>query len=265
MTDCDPVVVALANGVATVTLNRPAILNAINDRLADDLAAELERLAGAPDVRAVVLTGAGRGFCSGGDRSGLAIAGGGAADDAALAARTRHQMRAITLLREMPQVTIAAVNGACAGAGLGLALAADVRICSDTAVFRTAFLGAGLPSDYGVSWLLTRLVGAARARELLFFTDRFDARHAFAVGLVSAVVPADAFAAAAADLSRRMAALPPLAVAAMKANLADAERVGLGEVLDAEAARVARCQRSADAAEAIAAFAAGRPPQFAGR
>lgn len=252
---------AVEGRVARVTLDRPSTLNAIDDPLAEALLSALQRANDDARVRAVVLTGSGRGFCAGGDRSTLALDGGA---QAALARRMRTQMNAVVLLREMPKVTIAAVNGPCAGAGMGLALAADLRVASSEAVFRTAFLDAGLSSDYGVSWLLVRLLGAARARELFFARDRVDAEAAREMGLVHAVVPAAQLERRVAAHAERATALPPLAVAALKANLADSERLSLSDLLDAEARRVVRCQLTADAAEAAAAFEGAREPRFRG-
>src|SRR5579883_3012906 len=242
----------VASGVGTVTLDRPGRLNAINASLVEELIAVLETAAGDGAVRCVVLTGAGRGPAT--ER--------GVEDRAA---DLRRLMRATELLYAMPKVTIAAVNGPCAGAGLSLACATDVRVAAESAVFTSAFLRAGQTGDFGLSWLLPRLVGAARAREVMLLSGRFDARRALEIGLVSEVVPDDALAARVAELAATVAGFPPLAVAGMKGNLDDAATRSLGELLDVEARRMAVNSATRDAREAVVAFAEGRPPVFEGR
>ncbi|HLH47095.1 MAG TPA: enoyl-CoA hydratase-related protein, partial [Acidimicrobiales bacterium] len=253
----------VASGVGTVTLDRPGRLNAINASLVEELIAVLETAAGDGAVRCVVLTGAGRGFCAGGDLKEMAAASGrGPATERGVedrAADLRRLMRATELLYAMPKVTIAAVNGPCAGAGLSLACATDVRVAAESAVFTSAFLRAGQTGDFGLSWLLPRLVGAARAREVMLLSGRFDARRALEIGLVSEVVPDDALAARVAELAATVAGFPPLAVAGMKGNLDDAATRSLGELLDVEARRMAVNSATRDAREAVVAFAEGRP------
>ncbi|TFV88889.1 enoyl-CoA hydratase-related protein [Blastococcus sp. CT_GayMR16] len=222
--------------VATVTFNRPDRLNAMTGESFDLLRAELEVLAADDAVRAVVLTGAGRGFCAGGDLSTLAGSNepGDAADlEATMARLTRNA----TLLREMPKPTIAAINGPCAGAGLSLACACDLRYAAEGAVFKSAFLSAGVPGDYGGTWTLPRVVGPAMARQLYLADERIDAATALRIGLVGAVVPAEALLPAVAVLAERLAAAPAHVVRAMKANFNDADDLDLPAHLVRESAR----------------------------
>ena len=262
--DGRPVRVEVEGALATVRLNRPGSLNAMTADLLDDLLAALEVLADDRSVRVVVLTGAGRAFCAGGDlRAGVGGAVAGPPPLAAQERRLRTFMRAAQLLRRMPAITVAAVNGACAGAGLSLALAADLRVCSRSTRFSTAFLSVGLSGDFGGTWLLPRIVGAGRARDLYLRPRPVDAVEALAIGLVSAVAD-DAV-----DLAREVAggllAQPPLALLAVKQNLNDADDVDFATALDREAVRHTACVATDDAAEATAAFLEHRSAHFVGR
>jgi 2-(1,2-epoxy-1,2-dihydrophenyl)acetyl-CoA isomerase len=253
-----------ADHVATVSINRPHRRNALSWQTGQDLIAALERAASDPDVRVVVLTGASDSFCVGADL---------AADPETRTLRTRSTSedtarlntlsRITTLLYEMPKPTIAAINGACAGAGLSLALATDIRIAVDRAVLNTAFVAAGLSGDLGSAWLLTRAVGPARARQLLLLPEKVDASRAQQIGLVHDVV-AD-LPTAVAELTARLTAGAPLALTAAKQNLNDAVDLPLEAYLHAEVARMVRCAHSGDAVEAAQAFLAKRPPLFTGR
>lgn len=263
--DAQPVTYAVADGVATVTLNRPERRNAMNDALLDDLLERLEAAVRDPAVRVVVLTGAGGSFCVGADLAELTGEDFARADRDEQIAKLRRHARISELLHEAPKVTIAAVDGACAGAGLALACAADLRFASDAAVFRSAFVGAGMSGDFGGGWTLTRLLGGARARSLLLRNPKLDPSEAAAIGLVDEVFPRDAFAAAVAVEAARLAAQAPLAVAGIKHNLLDAGRLGLVDALEAEGPRHIDCGRSEDAAEAARAFLAKRTPTFHGR
>ena len=269
--------VDVSNRVATVTLDRPARLNAFDGPMVEELIAALRSAADDPAVRCVVLTGAGAGFCAGGDLKKMSSpppvgASGGSAGDGATeeplavaAARIRHLTQATELLHGMPKVTIAAVNGACAGAGLSFACAADLRIAAASAVFTTAFVKAGQTGDYGLTWLLPGLVGTGRARRMLLCSERFDARQAAEMGLVDEVVPDEALAQRVSDLAGQLARHAPLAVAGIKANLNDAASRTLAEQLDVEATRMAANLRTRDAREAVSAFAEHREPSFQGR
>src|SRR6059036_3932407 len=178
------------DGVAVLTLNRPDRLNALSGPMLTALLEALPRLADDPEVGVIVLTGAGRGFCAGGDVKAMAEGrefGGTTLEEKAQALRSR--MEVSRWLHEMPKVTIAMVRGAAAGAGLSLALACDLRVAGDSARFATAFARVGYSGDFGGSWFLTQLVGTAKARELYFTADIVDAQQALALGIVNRVVP----------------------------------------------------------------------------
>ena len=236
-------------GVATVTLNRPERLNALDGEAIDAFHDELAALADDPSVRAVVLTGAGRGFCAGGDVKALA-----AADQLAHRLDLRTTMETSELLAGMPKPTIAAVNGACAGAGLSFACACDLRYAARSAVFVTAFLGVGSPGDHGSSWVLTRAVGPAKARELMMLGERVDAEEAARIGLVHGVLDDTDLRAHVDGIAHRLADAPPLALAAMKANLNDATTIALHEYIDRETARFAERLGSDESRAAAQAF-----------
>ncbi len=250
------------DGVAVLTLNRPDRLNAFSPEMIAGLMAALERLGADPDVGAIVLTGAGRGFCVGGDVKQMAAAE-RTMDAFHDSLRTRH--RVITQLRTVGKVVIAAVNGPAAGAGLSLALACDMRIAGHAARFRTAFAAVGFSGDFGGSWSLTRLVGTAKARELYFLNPQLDAAEAERIGLVHRVVDDAALMETAMATARQIAAGPRIAFAYMKRNLHAAETEPLQTVLDMEAVGQAHTGTTADHREAVAAFVDKRTPVFRGR
>lgn len=251
-------------GVVTLTLNRPDRLNALSPDMLSGLARAFAAIASDPAARVVVLTGAGRGFCAGGDVKRMA---GGAIDyDAPDAvAVLRAKMDVARQLHELPQPTIAAVNGPAAGAGLCFALACDLRIAAASARFVTGFARVGLPGDFGGSYFLTSVLGPAKARELYLTGDALDAAAAERLGLVSRVVPDATLRDEALALARRLAAGPPLAYRYMKRNLAAAQSESLARVLDLEAQHQTEASRSADHREAARAFLEKRPPVFQGR
>ena len=253
------------DGVATLTLNRPERLNAMGGEILPLVLSELERLAADATVAVVVLTGAGRGFCVGGDLSGNLPRELRVESLEGATAALRALMRSAQLLREMPQVTIAAINGPCAGAGLAWACACDLRYAAASARFATAFVDAGLSGDFGGSWTLPRIVGPGKARELYLLADRFDADEALRIGLVSKVVPDAELIPHVRGVAERLRQKAPLALRAIKQNLADAEGSSFSELLDREAERHVRLSRSADAREAARAFMEKRPPRFEGR
>lgn len=257
----DSVIYDTDKGVATITLNRPDRLNAMNDALVAGVLEALEEAATDDDVRAVVLTGAGRGFCAGGDLGIIDIERGPLERDIST---LRRQHRTAELLHDMPKVTIAGINGACVGAGLSWACAADLRIAAATAVFRTAFLSAAMTGDMGGTWSLTQIVGSAKARELYLLNRKFSADEALAMGLVSEVVDCDAFADRVREFAGSLAAAAPIALRGIKQNLNDAQRLDFSAALDAEAERHMRAARSADCVEAARAFIEKRPPIFTG-
>jgi len=251
-------------GVVTLTLNRPDRLNALSPAMLAALREALLRLAGDGQCRVVVLTGAGRGFCAGGDVKRMAS--GEIPHDAPDAVATlRAKMDVSRLLHELPQPTIAMVNGPAAGAGLALALACDLRLAAASAHFTTAFARVGLPGDFGGTYFLSRIVGAARALELYLTGERVDAQAALACGLVNRVEADADLATATRELATRLAAGPPIAYAGMKRNFRAAHTEGLDAILDLEAHHQVAASRSADHAEAARAFVEKRPPSFHGR
>lgn len=262
-----PVLCEVSDGVATITLNRPDRLNAMNDELLTTMLRTLEQLASEDTIRAVVITGNGRGFCAGGDLS-AGPGGGIGGPDLTSQERVglmRRYMETSQLLHTMPKVTIAAVNGPCAGAGMAWACACDVRIASESAVFKTAFLSAGLSGDFGGTWTLSRIVGPAKARELYLLNDRVSAGDALRLGLVSRVVQPDRLLAEVHELGAQLAKSAPIALAKIKENLNDAEIVSFAEALDGEIRRHVFCMDTEDSVEAAQAFVHKREPNFVGK
>jgi 2-(1,2-epoxy-1,2-dihydrophenyl)acetyl-CoA isomerase len=245
--------------VLTITLDRPDVLNALNDAMHDELRAALAA-AREPDVRAVVLTGAGRGFCVGQDLSEFRAG----AHDVAERLRERFNPHVLAI-RALEKPVVAAVNGPAAGAGLSLALACDVRIASDAASFVPAFVGIGLVPDTGGTWFAARLLGTARAFEWLTSGRRLTAAEALQWGLVSEVVPAEELAARTAELAAAFAALPTRAVWEAKRLLDHAANASLDDQLELEARTQAELVASADFREGVAAFLEKRPAKFSGR
>ncbi|GAA3609468.1 enoyl-CoA hydratase [Marihabitans asiaticum] len=256
-----------ADGVCTLTLNRPDRLNALSAEMLESLGAELARAEEDPEVRCIVLTGAGRAFCAGGDVQAFAESGGeggGATevDPQAVAEQLARQEATVAAMWQSSTPVVAALPGAAAGAGLGLALAADLRVASTQAVLTTAFAKVGLSGDFGVPWLLQRLVGSARATELMLLSPRLDAQTSLELGLVNRVVEPDALAAETTRLARELADGPALAQRHAKANVRAAELSTLTDYMAGEVARHKECGISADHAEAALAFTQKRRPVF---
>lgn len=247
--------------VATVTLNRPDRLNAMNDALLDGLVDTLETLDDDKDLAVIVLRGAGRAFCVGGDLAAHHEPVGGSQAES----RLRHHVRAAEILREGHAVSIASVNGAAAGAGFGLAAACDLRITAESAVFRSAFLTAAMSGDFGLGWSLTHLLGAARAHEILLLNEKISAAGAQEIGLATRVYADAELDGHVRALAEAIASGPPLATAGIKANLGDATRLPFTECLRRECARHIATAFSADAAEAGRAFLEKRIPEFRGK
>jgi 2-(1,2-epoxy-1,2-dihydrophenyl)acetyl-CoA isomerase len=256
----------VTDGVAVLTLNRPEKLNAMSTAMLDALLEALPRLADDMSVGVVVLTGAGRGFCAGGDvramAEGLEFAGDTLEEKASA---LRAQMEVSRWLHEMPKPTIAMVRGAAAGAGLSLAMACDLRVAGDGARFATAFARVGYSGDFGGSYFLTRLVGTAKARELYYTADILSAPQALALGLANRVVPDAQLEAETMALARRLAAGPRVALRYMKRNMNAAESGTLKDILDLEAWHHTRCGMTEDHREAARAFVDKRQPVFRGR
>lgn len=250
-----PVLTSVRDGVGWITLNRPARLNALNRSLMFTLVAELEAMMADPDVRVLVITGAGRAFCAGGDVHNLdEVTGDGPMTERA--ARLRQVARIPEILYDGPKPTIAAINGACAGAGLSIAAAADFRIAAAGAVFTTAFLAVGVSGDMGAPWTLTRILGAARARQLFLECEKFDAPKALALGFADGVVPREDLAAEVARRAARIAAWSPSAVAAVRANFRDAVATDFGTFLDRESLRQVQTQSTPESRRAVEQFLA---------
>ena len=256
----------IKDGVAVLTMNRPDRLNAMSGPMLDAMLEALQRLAEDGAVGAVVLTGAGRGFCAGGDVKAMAEGtelGGTTMEEKAQALRSR--METSRLLHEMPKPTIAMMRGPAAGAGLSLAMACDLRVASDTARLGTAFARVGYSGDFGGSYYLTQLVGTAKARELYFTADLLDAPQALALGLVNRVVPDARLEEETMALASRLARGPRVALRYMKRNMNAAETASLKEMLDLEAWHHTRTGMTEDHREAARAFVDKREPHFKGR
>ena len=252
-----------ADGVVTLTLNRPERMNAFSQPMIHGLIDALPRLGADPSVGAIVLTGAGRGFCAGGDVKGMAERGEGNFEERLEDLRFRHQV--VKLLRTVPKVVVASVNGAAIGAGFSLALACDLRLAGRSARFATGFAGVGYSGDFGGTWTLTQLVGTARARELFFLGEMLDAGRAEHLGIVMRVVPDEDLVAETTALARRLADGPRVALGYMKRNLHAAESEDLATVLDMEAMHQMRAAQTEDHREAARAFVEKRKPAFRGR
>jgi enoyl-CoA hydratase/carnithine racemase len=253
------VLVDREDGVVTVTLNRPAVLNAGTPRMWRELTEVFTEVAGRPDDRVVVLTGAGDGFCSGADLASLA--------DSSVPSLTAMRVvsAAATAIARCPAPTIAKVNGVAAGAGANLALCCDLVVAADTARFCEIFARRGLSVDFGGSWLLPRLVGIHKAKELVLLADMVSAGEALAIGLVNKVVPADELDAAVDDWAHRLAAGPPLAMSLSKSLLNDSFATSFEQAVEAEGVAQAHNLATHDVREALTAWRERRSPRFSGR
>jgi len=250
--------------VAVVTLERPEAKNALTLEMKRALASLLPRLADDPAIGAVLLTGAGAAFCAGGDTKRMAREG-APQEPEERKQQLRWEHRIPLGLHRMGKPTLAALPGPAAGAGFSLALACDLRMMAESAFVTTAYVKLGLSGDYGASWFLTRLVGPARAREILFLGERLSARECLALGLANRVVPDARLAAEALALAHQLASGPPLALRAMKDHLNRAIGESLEALLELEAERMVDGATSEDYVEAVRAFEERRPPVFKGR
>jgi 2-(1,2-epoxy-1,2-dihydrophenyl)acetyl-CoA isomerase len=259
----EPVRYRLDGAVATITLNRPEAMNALDVPTKEALLAALRSASADENVRAVVLTGSGRAFCVGQDLN----------EHVRLLASSRpplstvrdHYIPITLAIAEMPKPVIAAINGVAAGAGAAFAFACDLRIAAEGASFSLAFAQIGLSADSGASWTLPRLVGTAKAIELLFNSPKIGMREASSLGLVNEVVPAQSLAEHAAALAQRLAAGPTVSYAALKSSVSFGATHTLAETLEFEGRMQTLCGETADHRAAVDAFLAKTPPMFIGR
>ena len=253
-------------GVATLTMNRPDALNALSWPMLEAMVDALERCAADDAVGCIVLTGAGRGFCAGGDVK--AMAAGREMQAQGLEAKAqalRKRMEVSRLLHEIPKPTIAMINGPAAGAGLSMALACDLRTMGAGVRISTAFANVGYSGDFGGSYFLSKLVGTGRARELYFLADRIDAAACLSMGIVNRVVADESLREETMTLARRLADGPRVALRYMKRNFNAAETGTLAECLNLEAWHHTRTGETEDHKEAAQAFVDKRAPRFKGR
>lgn len=256
--------------VAVLSFNRPDRRNALSEGVYAGFERALPQVSSNPDVRVVMITGEGGAFCAGGDVKGMneRNKSAGSGSSVSLEERIeglRHRQNLVSLaLRKLPQPVVAALPGAAAGAGLSIALAADIRIAAERAIVMTAFANVGASGDFGTSWFLPRLVGEARAKYLMFTTPRLTARQAENLGIINEVLPDDNFATAALEWCHDLASRAPIALRYMKENVNRAMDVSLQAALDAEAVAMTRTMSTADHREAAAAFVEKRSPKFSG-
>jgi 2-(1,2-epoxy-1,2-dihydrophenyl)acetyl-CoA isomerase len=252
------------DGIATLVMNRPDKLNALNSELSTALNEALARIAADDSIRVVVLSGAGRAFCAGGDLGAIGR-GRERHETAELEPILRSGMQAVLKMRLMPQPVIAAVNGAAAGAGMNIALAADIRIAADGATFGQNFSRVGLFPDYGGTFFLPELVGPSIAAEMFYIGDMIDAQTALRIGIVGRVVPAAKLEAEVMNLAQKIAQGPPIAIRAVKHVLFGSAKEHLVKALDHEVEQQMKCFHSEDCSEGIRAFFEKRPPKFQGK
>lgn len=257
------IIETISRGIARLTLNRPERLNAFTQEMQATMREAFARFAHDPEVRVIVITGAGRAFCAGGDVQTMPGRIEMGFEQRAEQLRRKHDV--IRFIRENPKVVIASVNGVAAGAGMALAMACDLRIAARSSKFVTAFAKVGLSGDYGLSWTLTQTVGPARARELMFLPDPVPAEEALAMGMVTRVVDDAELEAETTALAERIANGPTVALGYMKRNLHAAERGTLVASLDLEATHQMRTIQTEDHREATTAFIEKRPPVLKGR
>ena len=255
------------DGVATITLNRPEARNAMSDKLTPALRTQIRERGEDASVGAILITGAGTAFCSGGDVKGMGGRGprGQMTFEERLSDLRRRQAALTGALVAVRKPTIAALPGAAAGAGLAIALACDIRIAAQSAFVSTGYAKVGLSGDYGIAWLLTRAVGSARARELMFTADRVDAERCERIGLVNRIVPDDKLRDEAFAFAKSLANGPRVALRNMKDNLDDALHIDYPTALHREAERLVQASRTADHKEAVQAFVEKRKPVFVGK
>lgn len=272
-TGTDDLLAEVDGSVGIITFNRPERRNALSEGVYQGFERALPAMASDTEVRVVMVTGAGGAFCAGGDVKGMNEANQSGArrgdqpeGQEDRVAYLRRRQRAVSLaIHEHPKPVIAALPGAAAGAGLSIALAADIRLAAERAILVTAFANVGASGDFGGSWFLTQLVGPAKAKELYFTSPRLSAADSLELGLVNQILPDDGFADAALNWCRALAERAPIAQRLMKENINRALHVDLATALDAEAPNMIRAMGTADHREAAAAFVEKRSPTFTGQ
>lgn len=272
-TGTDDLLARIEGNVGIVTFNRPERRNALSEGVYRGFEAVLPELAADTDVRVLLVTGAGGAFCAGGDVKEMNESHQPGADTAAVpgvfedrVVHIRQRQRWVSLaLHEFPKPVVAALPGPAAGAGLSIALAADIRLAAERAILLTAFANVGASGDFGGSWFLTHLVGSAKAKELYFTSPRLSAHQAADLGIVNQVLPDEGFDEAALAWCASLAEQAPIAMRLMKENFNRAQQLDLATALDAEGANMVRAMSTADHREAAAAFVEKRSPNFIGR
>jgi enoyl-CoA hydratase/carnithine racemase len=263
----EQLLVDLQDKVAVITLNRPEARNALSNELTGALRAAIAWAGEASEVGGILLTGAGSAFCSGGDVKAMGARQAKAAPPSAHAQfqemRARHQEVAGALYA-LRKPTVAALPGPAAGAGMAIALSCDIRLAADSAFLSTAYARIGLSGDYGIAWLLRRVVGPGRARQLMLTAERVPSARAYEMGLVNDVVPDAELPDAAQALARKLANGPQVALAYMKDNLDEALGIDHATAIEREADRLLKARSTSDHREAVRAFAEKREPNFTG-
>jgi 2-(1,2-epoxy-1,2-dihydrophenyl)acetyl-CoA isomerase len=268
-TGSEDMLAEVKSGVAILTLNRPEARNAMSAGMNQALQQTLASVEVDPDVKCIVLTGAGKGFCAGGDVKGMAASGDGTVGertiDGAIHEQRVHQRATAGKLFKMPKPTIASLPGAAAGAGLSFALACDLRIMASNAIMTTAFARVGFSGDYGGTYFMSQLVGSAKARELYYLSDRVSAEEALRLGLTNWVCEPEELAEKTMEIAQRLAAGPTVAYRYMKENLNRALGGEVDDCLDLEATHHIHCGQTQDHREATKAFVEKREPVFHGK
>jgi enoyl-CoA hydratase/carnithine racemase len=272
-TGTDQLLTEIRDGVAVITLNRPEARNALSDTLTPALRQQIADRGADRNVGALLITGAGTAFCAGGDVKSMAARpeppAAPSRDEMTIAEKItqlQHRQRTLTgALVGVRKPTIAALPGPAAGAGLAIALACDIRFAAHSAFISTGYARVGLSGDYGIAWLLTRLVGTAKARELMFTAERVDAETCQQIGLVNRLVGDADLQSVAFGFARSLADGPTAALRQMKENLDTALTAPFLSALDAEAERLVHTAQSADHKEAVRAFVEKRKPNFTGQ